>query len=209
MRVEIVQELESSDAKLEIPWASVADPEVRYIDLKKFPEQIARLEESRRFPSLGCLLRKIHAKGSGFRTAKCDAWTTTRLSADERLDFNLPYKVGGYLDLVFARAKLNSRLEPHAQLGRELEQLLRPCRVQAQVEIAVRRCLFHPKKRWGSYLTIFIHAYGATRSEPKKEWSRAVGCLGDALLQIGPTFGALPHHRAPRKPRASDSRLDP
>lgn len=188
MRVEIIEELESGDPTLEIPWASTQDPHLRYIDLKLFPEKIESLKECRRYPPLAGLLRKVHGAGSVFRTTKCDVWTTTQLAEDERLDFGMPFKVGSYVDLVFERVRLNSRLQPQLRLGEKLGLFLRPCRVQAQTEVAVRRCLFHPKDRWGYYLTIFLHAYGATRSEAKKEWGRAIDSLGDALVKIGPIF---------------------
>ena len=181
VRTELIEELDAGDATLEIPWASSTEPRLRYIDLKTFPEEIDRLEECRRHPSLAALLRAIHSPGSLFRTAKCDVWTTTRLSEDERIDFKLPFKAGGYVDLLFDRVRLNSRLEPQLRLGRMLEQAARPWRRQAQMEIAVRRCLFHPRERWGYYLTIFIHAYGSSRGEAKREWDRATQSLGEAL----------------------------
>ena len=190
MRVEILRELEADDPKLELPWASPRDPRVRYVDLNRFPEMIDGLSECRRYPALAGLLRKMHLKGCALRTAKCGVWVTTKLADDERLDFPVPIKVGSYLDLVFNSSRLNSCLETHLFLGKRLERLLRSCRVQAQAEVAVRRCLFHPKERWGFYVTIFVHAYGATRAEAKKEWSRAMDCLGDGLLVIGTKFAA-------------------
>jgi len=189
VRVEVIQELDAGDAALEIPWASSADARLRYVDLKKFPEEIPRLRECRRNGALAALLLGLHSPASPFRTAKCDVWTTTRQSEDERLDFKLPFKAGSYVDLLFDRVKLNSRLEPQLRLGRRLEQLMRPWRLHAQMEIAVRRCLFHPGERWGYYVTIFVHAYGSSRAEAKKEWNRAIGALSRALATIAARYG--------------------
>ncbi len=193
MRVETLRELEADDPKLEIPWASTRDPRLRYVDLNQFPEKVDELEECRRYPVLVGLLRKVHRKGCTIRTAKCDVWVTTKLAEEERLDFPVAVKVGSYIDLFFVSSRLNSRLEPHLRLGKKLENYLRPCRVRALAEVAVRRCLFHPKERWGFYLTIFVHAYGSTRAEAKKEWSRAIDRLGDALLAIGVEFAPRAH----------------
>jgi hypothetical protein len=184
MRVEVLEELEAGDAKLELPWASPADARLRYFDLKEFPKTIERMKECRAYPALARLLQRLNAPGSVFRTAKCDVWTTTRLSEDERLEFKLPCKVGTYVDLILDRVRLNSRLDPQLQLAQELAQRLARCRVEAQMDIAVRRCWFHPRERWGYYLTLFVHAYGATRREAKQEWSRAIESLGEALSRM-------------------------
>ena len=119
-----------------------------------------------------------------FRTAKCDAWATTDLTEDERLDFQLPFKMGSYMDLVFDRSELNGSLEHQVQLGEELRQALACFRAQAQLEVCIRRCLFHPEERWGYYLTIFTHAYGAEAEEAAREWARALAAQGDALVKI-------------------------
>lgn len=190
MRVEIVQELEADDHKLEIPWTSPADPTLRYVDLKSFLEKVDELVECRQHPALSDLLRQINAPGSSMRSAKCDVWATTELSEDERVDFGLPFKMGSYVDLAFERPQSSSRLESHLQLGERLKERLAPWRVQAQMEIAVRHCLFHPDERWGYYATIFVHAYGANAREAEEEWSRAISALGDALAGIDAPYPA-------------------
>lgn len=195
MRVEIIQELESADPKLEIPWAIPHNARLRFIDLKKFPQKIEHLEECRKYPPLASLLRKVNVAGSALYTAKCDVWTTTKLAEDERLDFKMRYKIGSYVDLLFDSKRLNSNLKSHLRLGEKLGGLLSHCRIQAQIEIAVRRCLFHPKERWGYYLTVFVHAYGTTRTQAKREWGRAVDCLGDALSKIEPEY----HRKSPKE----------
>jgi hypothetical protein len=158
MRVEIVQEIDPGDDTLEIPWANPEDTRLRYVDLKAHPASIDQLEECRRFPPLGSFLRQVNSPGSSFRTAKCDAWTTTDLTDDERLDFQLPFKVGSYVDLFLDRPEFNAVLEHQLQLGEKLRQALASLRVQAQLEVCIRRCLFHPEERWGYYLTLFTHA---------------------------------------------------
>lgn len=192
MRVETVQELDAGDDTLEMPWASPGQPELRYLDLKAHHEEIERLEECRKYPALASFLRKVNAADSSFRTAKCNVWSTTDLAEDERVDFKLPVKVGSYVDLLFDRPDLNSRLQPHLQLGAKLSEILGPLRVQAQMEICVRRCLFHPEERWGYYVTAFTHAYGVTPCEAEEEWNRAMDALGNALAGIDCSLYGLP-----------------
>ena len=180
VRIEIIQELDADDAKLEIPWAG-PHPRLRYRDLKRFPGQIARLPECRKFPPLKSLLRKINAPSSTLRSAKCEAWSTAELAEDERLDFSLPFKTGSYVDVVFDRAGRPPRLEAHLQLAGKVRTKLRTFRIQGQMEIVIRRCLFHPKKFWGYALTFFVHAYGSTPHQANNEWTRALKALADAL----------------------------
>lgn len=203
MRVEVMKELEAGDAKLEVPWASPDDAGLRYFDLKEFPKTIERMKECRANPSLARLLQKLNARGSVFRTAKCDVWTTTRLTEDERLEFALPCKVSSYVDLILDRVRLNSRRDPQFQLAQKLAQRLACCPAQAQLDIAVRRCLFHPRERWGYYLTLFVHAYGATRPEAKQEWNHAIESLGEALAKIDTKFGFNPPRILREKTKAT------
>jgi hypothetical protein len=184
VRVDLSQEIESGDDMLEIPWSDANNPARKYLDLKAQPELIELVEECREQPALASILRTVNSSSSSFRTAKCDVWATTELSEDERLDFGLPQKVGGYIDLLFECPEFNARLESQLELGRKLERLLASLRAQAQLEIFVRRCLFHPEERWGYYLSLFLHGYGASHEEAESEWSRALGALGEALIEI-------------------------
>lgn len=189
----MVLELDPDDAKLEIPWADPGKPSRKYLDLKKFPENIGRLKVCRSHPAMAGLLRILNAPDSAFGTAKCDVWTTRHLEEDEKLDFNLPCKVGSYVDLIFANARLNSSRSPMFRLAKILEHRLRRCRVQAQAEMDVRRCLFHPRGRWGYYATIYVHGYGQNLEEAESEWSRAIKNLGAAFSSMDSEF--LARHR--------------
>lgn len=184
MRVEITKELDPGDDVLEIPWANPARPDLSYIDLKAHPEEIDRLQECRNYLALADFLRQANSVASPFRTGKCDAWTTTDLAEDEQLDFKLPFKVGSYVDLLFDDPDLTSQLEAHLKVGKRLGEHLGELRLQAQMELCLRRCLFHPEERWGYYVTLFVHAYGATPQEAEEEWNRAMDAAGDALAKI-------------------------
>jgi hypothetical protein len=49
------------------------------------------------------------------------------------------------------------------------------------MDIAVRRCLFHAEENWGYYLTLFVHAYGATENEAETAWTLAQLSLREVL----------------------------
>jgi hypothetical protein len=181
MPVEINSELRPGDPTLEIPWSSPNQPRLKYIDLSRLPGRIASLAECKRNPPMARLLRRLNRHGSIFRTAKCDVWDTTKLEEDEKLDFELPARAGGYVDMVFEQRDYQSRLAPHLRLAKELEKSLAHCRLLAQTNIVVRRCLFHENGKWGYSMTIFVYAYGATKSDARREWGRALDSLGAAL----------------------------
>ena len=181
MRVEILQELGPDDARLEIPWASADDPTLAYIDLKTFPGHAEELNECRSRPVLGSLLRAVNRPDSPLRSAKCHVWITHELAEEERWDFDFPVKVGSYLDLLFDSPDLNASLAPHLRLAEEIERGMKETRLQAQMDIAVRRCLFHAEENWGYYLTLFIHAYGATENEAEMAWTLALLNLREVL----------------------------
>jgi len=181
MRVEILQELGPDDARLEIPWASADDPTLAYIDLKTFPDKAEELDECRSRPVLGSLLRAINRPDSLLLSAKCHVWITHELAEEERWDFDFPVKVASYLDLLFDSPDLGANLAPHLRLAEEIERGMKETRLQAQMDIAVRRCLFHAEENWGYYLALFIHAYGATENEAEAVWTLALLNLREVL----------------------------
>jgi hypothetical protein len=181
MRVEILQELGPDDARLEIPWASADDPTLAYIDLKTFPDKAEELDECRSRPVLGSLLRAINRSDSPLRSAKCHVWITHDLAEEERWDFDFPVKVASYLDLLFDSPDLNANLAQHLRLAEEIERGMKEIRLQVQMDIAVRRCLFHAEENWGYYLTLFVHAYGATENAAESAWTLALLNLREVL----------------------------
>jgi hypothetical protein len=66
-------------------------------------------------------------------------------------------------------------------LAEEIERGMKETRLQAQMDIAVRRCLFHAEENWGYYLTLFIHAYGATENEAETAWTLTLLNLREVL----------------------------
>lgn len=179
MRVEILHELDPGDSRLEIPWA--AGRRLRYRDLKALPESIEALPECRAYPPLGVLLGRLNAPRSPLRTAKCDAWETRELAEDEWADFQMPAKMGSYVDVVLDSPQRLARAA-YQRLAERTARGLKSFRAPAQLEIVLRRCLFHPQEDWGYALTFFLHAYGPTAREARRAWTRALPQLAAAIL---------------------------
>ena len=185
MRVDIHQELDPGDPQLEMPWEDESGAGLCYVDIKARPELAPVLVECRNRPALAQLLKAINSPIC--RTAKCDVWETTDMAEDEHCDFGLACKVGSYVDVILDEPKFNSRVEPQLLLAGLIAKGAESLRVQAQLEICVRRCLFHPQ-RWGYYLTLFIHAYGATADEAEEEWNRVCAWMAEAWPGIDREF---------------------
>ena len=192
MRVDITQETDPDDSTLEIPWSDPADPGRRYIDLTENPSAADNLEECRHYPALGGLLRQANAAHSPFGTAKCDVWATEELTEEER-DFSLPHKVASYVDLFIHDPELSASMETTLRLAQNIAAYLKSVRLSAEVEICARRCLFHREERWGYYLTVFTHAYGATPQTAEQGWNLAMEALAEALGEAARRFEPKVH----------------
>jgi len=77
-------ELGREDPALDFPWTDPAG-KLAYVDLKRRPELMARIGEAEKFPELGEFLRAMNSACSMVETAKCDAWATRELSAEEEI----------------------------------------------------------------------------------------------------------------------------
>ncbi len=83
MDADFLIELGREDPAPDFPWTDPAG-KFAYVDLKRCPELMARIEEAEEFPELGNFLRAMNSARSMVETAKCDAWATRELSAEKR-----------------------------------------------------------------------------------------------------------------------------
>jgi len=164
-------ELGREDAALDFPWTDPAG-KFAHVDLKRRPELMARIKEAEKFPELGEFLRAMNSARSMVETAKCDAWATTELSAEEEI-YDATHKFASYVDVVFSRidVRLSSSresssrqsssrqsssrqsssrqslsrqsLSDHEQFARNLVELLRQApQAPSAVEVCVRRSYY-------------------------------------------------------------------
>src|ERR1700687_3670723 len=162
-------ELGRDDPALDFPWTDPSG-KLSYLDLKRQPDLIAKLEEAQKFPELAEFLRSINSARSPLESAKCDAWTTNELGADEDT-FNASHKFSSYVDLVFSNPEQRRSFDFHVGFARRLTDLLRRApEMRASAEICVRRCFFGESEetREGFYFTFYVYGFGEDESAAQK-----------------------------------------
>jgi hypothetical protein len=178
-------ELGHDDPVLDFPWT---DPEGRlaYFDLKRQPELIAQIEEAQKFPELGEFLRTVNSSRSIIESAKCDAWPTTELSAEEDI-YDASHKFASYVDLVFSNIDARLSFASHENLAKKLTELLRRApEMSASVEMCIRRCFFADagETREGSYFTVYVSGYGSDEASARRNWTVALNLAANAISQL-------------------------
>lgn len=186
-------ELGRAAAVLDFPWT---DPEGRllYVDIKRHPEFLSRIEEAEKFPELREFLRSLNSPRSSVETAKCDAWDTAELNHEEEI-YGASHKFASYVDVVFppldAPHSLDRRfLSAHEEFAKNLVKLLRRApETPSSVEICVRRCYFRVPAgvEDGFYCTLYVSGYGPDEPNARQNWGVALNLLANAILQISTT----------------------
>jgi hypothetical protein len=147
MHADFSVELGRDDPALDLPWHS-DDPHVRYFDLKSNPELIQLIPEAVAYPPLGAFLVRINAAEFPMATAKCDAWHSREVTAEEEIFGDR--KFVSYIDLVFVDEADQCSFEKHEAFVRELCRLLGHApEIAAMVELVIRRCYYHREERDG------------------------------------------------------------
>jgi hypothetical protein len=192
-------ELGREDPVLDFPWKDPAS-KLAYIDLKRCPELITCIEEAEKFPELGEFLRAMNSGRSMVETAKCDAWATTELSAEEEV-YNVSHKSASYVDVVFSnidarlslrqsslrQSSLRQSLSAHEQFARKLVALLRRApETPSAAEVCVRRCYFAEEGgvREGFYCTLYVSGYGNDGASARQNWAVGLKLMGNAIVQL-------------------------
>ena len=188
-------ELGRKDPVLDFPWKDPAG-KLAYLDLKRRPELMAWIEEAEKFPELGEFLRAVNSARIMVETAKCDAWVTTELSAEEEV-YNGSHKSASYVDVVFSnidarlsslrQSSLRQSLSAHEQFARKLVELLRRApETPSAAEVCVRRCYFAEEGgvREGFYCTLYVSGYGNDGASARQNWAVGLKLMGNAIVQL-------------------------
>lgn len=185
-------ELGRDDPVLDFPWTDQAG-KLAYVDLKRHPELTASIEEAEKFPELGEFLRTLNSARSIVETAKCDAWATTELSAEEEI-YGASYKCASYVDVVFSAidtrlSSAHQSLFIHELFARKLVELLRRApETRSAAEVCVRRCYFGIDGdggiREGFYCTLYVSGYGHDGASARQHWGVGLKLMGNAIVQL-------------------------
>jgi hypothetical protein len=183
-------ELGREDPVLDFPWT---DPSGKffYVDLKRQPELMASIAEVKEFPELGEFLRAVNSPRSLVETAKCDAWATTELSAEEEV-YGVLHKFASYVDVVFSDpdvrlSAFDQSLSIHEQFARKLVGLLRRGpETPSAAEVCARRCYFGMDGgvREGFYCTLYVSGYGDDAASARQNWGVALKRMASAIKQL-------------------------
>jgi hypothetical protein len=191
MQADFAVELGADDETLEMPWAAEGGGP-RYYDLKRHPELLSNLEEAVREPELGEFLSKVNAPHGPLETAKCDAWSSTEISAEEEI-FEAPHKFGSYIDLFFSDEPKRFSFPEHEQLAMRLTNLLqRAPEMPVAAEFLIRRCYYYEQKevpgqeeiRDGFYITFYLFGYGKDELRSRQNWAIGLKLIGSAIRQM-------------------------
>jgi len=178
-------ELGRKDPVLDVPWTDPAG-KLRYLDLKRRPELIAKVEEAEKFAELADFLRRVNSAHSVVESAKCDVWATEELSAGEEI-FDASHKFASYVDLVFSDIRQRRSLRLHESFARRLTELLRRApEIDAAVEVCVRRCFFGEEGEIdeGFYFTVYVSGYGGDESASRENWAIGTKLVETAIVQL-------------------------
>ena len=190
MEADFSVELGRDDPVLEFPWTD-PDRKFAYFDLKRQPELLARVEETRQFCELGEFLRAVNSKSSAVESAKCDAWGTEDLSPEEEI-FGASHKMAGYVDLVFSKEDQRKSFPDHEHFSKRVVALLRQTpETPSAVEFITRRAFYLSEVETleGYYFTVYVSAYGDDEGRARQNWGIALKLVAHAVLQLS----AAPH----------------
>jgi hypothetical protein len=185
MQADFAVELGRDDETLEMPWVA-PDGVLRYYNLKRDPTALAHIEEATRLGELGDFLAAVNSQASLLESAKCDAWSTTELSPEEDI-FDVPWKFGSYVDLLFSDKSARYSFEQHETLLKQLIPLLkRVPEIPASAEFILRRCFYHEEETVhdGYYVTFYLFGYGEDEAKARKQWEIALKLVAAALAQL-------------------------
>jgi hypothetical protein len=178
-------ELGADDPQLQIPWSS-EDGQLRFFDLKRQPELLLEVREASLYPELGEFLSWANSADSLLETAKCDAWTSRQIEAEEEV-FGEPCKFGSYVDLLFAEGEKRMRFGDNEQFVQAIARLLRHApEMGSAAEFIVRRCFdrrTHAEHGDCYYITFYLHGYGEEEHQARKRWGIALKMVQHAMIQ--------------------------
>src|SRR5436309_3572626 len=161
-------ELGADDPRLEIPWSS-QDGGARFLDLKRQPELLLELQEACRSPELAGFLSWANSAESPFETAKCDAWSSRQITAEEEI-FGETCKFGSYVDILFSDRESREQFADNENFAQAIAKLLRHApEMASSADFIIRRCIDHRAQSCDSYyITFYVLGFGADENQARK-----------------------------------------
>ena len=192
MQVDFAVELGRDDETLEFPWAAPGG-EPRYYDLKHDPGALAKIQEAARVPELRDFLIAVNSPSSILESAKCDTWSTTDIHPEEEI-FQLPWKFGCYVDLLFSEEAARFSFERHQTFLKQIAGLLqRVPEIPDSAELMLRRCFYREQDgvREGYYVTFYLFGFGEDEAKARQQWGIALKLVTGAITQLSSRLSTL------------------
>ncbi len=182
------------DPVLSVPWA---DPSagLHFVNLRNDPYDVVEVAEAEAYPALGRALRSLNAAGSGFLTAKCDAWTLSPEDGGAKLeilrqeldllDEDAAFGFASYIDVlprertVFASAHISAdRLD---RMARRASKLPHP---DAALEVVMRPAVIELRGALeGFSATLYVTAVASDPETAVRRWEAALEDLVHLLRE--------------------------
>jgi hypothetical protein len=179
MRFEVVNRLNSAASSIEFPWGGASNG---YLDLRKSPLEIQRIEAARQNSPLAGMLAASNSPPSIFCTVRAKV-------AQERNEKESPDDAEQFfsrIDFVFAYPSLNSGSAHGEDAARRIVDLWMKddaaAHLQARLEILP--CRFVAQNTSGAALRITLTARGNSAEQARMRWGLGIARLQQSLLFV-------------------------
>jgi hypothetical protein len=173
MRVEIIEDMEGRGL------AAVFPPGADYVDLRKNPHAVERIEPARRYPPLRIFLSAVNSADSSFSSVS----VSTRADSPASVSAGESYEFASQARLVFAHPSLNFKRERFASLTAGLKELLeRDSGEATRAVLRISPCDFPAQGRRGFCLSLRLVAHAVSAEQAEMRCGLGLALLQQALL---------------------------
>ena len=193
--------LAADDPMIIVPWAAPMEDahRCRFLDLRRDPTLIDKIDEARSYPVLRTALLRLNAPSSSLWTAKCGVWCSSVQEGAEPYDphemdadaGDTLFGAGSYIDLLPSDGRLSMSFERQERWIRSMTGNLRGVPLRAsRTEFVLRPAEVDGTPGFG--VTWFVEGCGATAQRATEAWGAGFDCALGVILDAGLTEAPLP-----------------
>jgi hypothetical protein len=157
-----------------------------FVDLRRFPDRISEIEETRSFPALAQALRQLNRSISSVDsqvwTSKCDVWVLEQLDPAE-MDALIEESTVGlacYIDLLPRDVEIFKNFDRVEKWARSVVSQLRPVSRQCcRADLVIRHAIMSQHEGLG--ITAYVSACGAGPDSAQSSLNGALGALVETV----------------------------
>lgn len=161
----------------------IAVPWTGFVDLVRWPDRMAEIEETRSYLALGEALAALNGEASPVLTSKCDVWL---LAADEidPLEFGAETACGGiacYIDLLPRNPQAFASFAACEAWARHLTRAFRDFDLrQGRIDLVIRGAELEANSGFG--MTLYAAGCGANEVEALASWQSVLAAAVAATI---------------------------